>query len=140
MQAPDDNRHDGKLDILATHKTIWKPNNLETQRQHKIAKLRSKDTGRPLVLILEDNDVNMRLFSDLMEHMFECPTILTSDGEQAVRLARYYKPDLIQSDIQHPGISGLEVARLLRQDNRIRNIPLVCVTALGLPGDAEIIL
>ena len=76
------------------------------------------------VLIVEDNDLNMKLFNDLLEaHGYG--TLQTKDGLEAMRLARTHKPDLILMDIQLPEISGLEVTRWLKEDPELKDIPII---------------
>ncbi len=88
------------------------------------------------ILIVEDNELNMKLFCDLLEaHDYE--TVQTSDGMAALDLAREHNPDLILMDIQLPEISGLEVTKWLKEDEDLRNIPVVAVTAFAMKGDAE---
>jgi two-component system cell cycle response regulator DivK len=94
---------------------------------------------RPLqkkVLIVEDNDLNMKLFNDLLEaHGYD--TVQTNNGAEALELARRHHPNLILMDIQLPEISGLEVTRWIKQDNELRGIPIVAVTAFAMKGDEE---
>ena len=91
------------------------------------------------ILIVEDNALNMKLLNDILEvHGYE--TLPTGDGLQAVELARTQRPDLILLDIQLPDVSGLEVTRLLRADERTRNIPIIAVTAFAMGGDRERVL
>ncbi|MBI3710694.1 MAG: response regulator [Proteobacteria bacterium] len=88
------------------------------------------------VLIVEDNDLNMKLFNDLLEaHGYG--TLQTKDGLEAMRLARTHKPDLILMDIQLPEISGLEVTRWLKEDPDLKDIPIIAVTAFAMKGDEE---
>ena len=88
------------------------------------------------VLIVEDNDLNMKLFHDLLEaHGYG--TIQTKDGMEAMKLARERRPDLILMDIQLPEISGLEVTKWLKEDPELRRIPVVAVTAFAMKGDEE---
>ena len=88
------------------------------------------------VLIVEDNDLNMKLFHDLLEaHGYA--TIQTKDGMEAMKLAREHRPDLILMDIQLPEISGLEVTKWLKEDPELRRIPVVAVTAFAMKGDEE---
>ena len=80
------------------------------------------------VLIVEDNELNMKLFHDLLEaHGY--PTVGTRNGIEALDLARKHKPDLILMDIQLPEVSGLEVTKWLKDDPDLRHIPVVAVTA-----------
>ena len=88
------------------------------------------------VLIVEDNDLNMKLFHDLLEaHGYA--TIQTKDGMEAMKLAREHRPDLILMDIQLPEISGLEVTKWLKDDPDLKAIPVVAVTAFAMKGDEE---
>jgi two-component system, cell cycle response regulator DivK len=88
------------------------------------------------VLIVEDNELNMKLFNDLLEaHGYQ--TIKTASGVEAVDLARSQSPDLILMDIQLPEVSGLEVIRWLKADEALKKIPVVAITAFAMKGDEE---
>jgi two-component system, cell cycle response regulator DivK len=88
------------------------------------------------VLIVEDNDLNMKLFNDLLEaHGYS--TLQTRDGVEALRMARQHHPDLILMDIQLPEVSGLEVTKWLKEDDALRGIPVIAVTAFAMKGDEE---
>ncbi|HVC54652.1 MAG TPA: response regulator [Stellaceae bacterium] len=88
------------------------------------------------VLIVEDNDLNMKLFNDLLEaHGYS--TLQTRDGIEALRMAREHRPDLILMDIQLPEVSGLEVTKWLKEDDTLRTIPVIAVTAFAMKGDEE---
>ena len=91
------------------------------------------------ILIVEDNELNMKLFNDLLQAN-GYGTIQTMDGREAIGLAREHQPDLILMDIQLPEISGLEITRMLKTDNDLKNIPVVAVTAFAMKGDEEKIL
>jgi two-component system cell cycle response regulator DivK len=88
------------------------------------------------VLIVEDNDLNMKLFRDLLEaHGYD--TLQTKDGREALQIARDHHPDLIIMDIQLPEVSGLEVTKWIKEDEDIKSIPIVAVTAFAMKGDEE---
>jgi len=88
------------------------------------------------ILIVEDNELNMKLFNDLLQaHGYN--TVQTMDGRDAVTLARDHRPDLILMDIQLPEISGLEITRMLKADSDLKRIPVVAVTAFAMKGDEE---
>lgn len=88
------------------------------------------------ILIVEDNELNMKLFNDLLEaHGYT--TLQTHDGRDVVDLARQHRPDLIIMDIQLPDISGLEVTRILKDDDDLKSIPVIAVTAFAMKGDEE---
>ncbi len=88
------------------------------------------------VLIVEDNELNMKLFHDLLEaNGYE--TIETRNGIEALALARTHRPDLILMDIQLPEVSGLEVTKWLKDDDDLRSIPVIAITAFAMKGDEE---
>jgi two-component system cell cycle response regulator DivK len=91
------------------------------------------------VLIVEDSELNMRLFNDLLE-AFGYRTVKTRDGRQALPLAREHNPDLIVMDIQLPEISGLELTDRLKKDAGLKHIPVVAVTAFAMRGDEQRVL
>lgn len=88
------------------------------------------------VLIVEDNELNMKLFHDLLE-AHGMSTIQTSNGREALELAREHHPDLILMDIQLPEVSGLEVTKWLKEDDDLKSIPVIAVTAFAMKGDEE---
>ena len=88
------------------------------------------------VLIVEDNELNMKLFHDLLDaHGYR--TLQTRNGVEALDLAREHHPDLILMDIQLPEVSGLEVTKWIKEDESLREIPVVAVTAFAMKGDEE---
>ena len=88
------------------------------------------------VLIVEDNELNMKLFHDLLEaHGIE--TVETRNGKDVLELAREHKPDLILMDIQLPEISGLDVTKMLKGDEELKAIPVIAVTAFAMKGDEQ---
>ncbi len=88
------------------------------------------------VLVVEDNELNMKLFHDLLEaHGYNI--IQTRNGLEALDLARAHRPDLILMDIQLPEVSGLEVTKWIKEDEELRAIPIIAVTAFAMKGDEE---
>jgi two-component system cell cycle response regulator DivK len=91
---------------------------------------------RKKVLIVEDNDLNMKLFNDLLvAHGYG--TLQTRDGLEALALARLHHPDLILMDIQLPEVSGLQVTQWIKKDDDLSKIPIIAVTAFAMKGDEE---
>ncbi|NVK17579.1 MAG: response regulator [Methylocystaceae bacterium] len=91
------------------------------------------------VLIVEDNEMNMKLFNDLLQaHGYN--TIQTSNGHDAKDLASTHHPDLVIMDIQLPEISGIEVTKILKAEESLAHIPVIAVTAFAMKGDEEKIL
>jgi len=88
------------------------------------------------VLIVEDNELNMKLFNDLLEaHGYR--TVSTRNGIEAMDLAREHRPDLILMDIQLPEVSGMDVTRWIKADAELKAIPVIAVTAFAMKGDEE---
>lgn len=91
------------------------------------------------ILIVEDNDLNLKLFRDLLTAN-GYDTVETKEGLEAISLTRNMRPDLILMDIQLPEISGLDVTKKIKSDDEIRHIPIIAVTAFAMKDDEEKIL
>ena len=88
------------------------------------------------VLVVEDNELNMKLFNDLLEaHGYK--VVQTRDGLSALEIARKHMPDLILMDIQLPEVSGIEVTKWLKEDPDLKRIPVIAVTAFAMKGDEQ---
>ncbi len=93
-------------------------------------------TRAKTVLVVEDNELNMKLFNDLLEaHGYN--VIQARTGPQALDAARRQRPDLILMDIQLPEVSGLQVTQEILKDPRLAAIPVIAVTAFAMKGDEE---
>jgi two-component system cell cycle response regulator DivK len=88
------------------------------------------------ILVVEDNELNLKLFCDLLRaHGYEAEPV--RDGREAVDRARAFAPDLIIMDIQMPYISGLELIEQMKADEELKTIPIMAVTAYAAKGDEE---
>jgi two-component system cell cycle response regulator DivK len=88
------------------------------------------------VLIVEDNELNMKLFRDLLEiHGYQ--TLEARTGPEALECLKENRPDLILMDIQLPEVSGLEVTREIKSSPELSDIPVIAVTAFAMKGDEE---
>ena len=88
------------------------------------------------ILVVEDNELNLKLFCDLLRAQgYEAEPV--RDGREAVERARAFVPDLIIMDIQLPFISGLELIEQLKVDGELKAIPIMAVTAYAARGDEE---
>jgi two-component system cell cycle response regulator DivK len=87
-----------------------------------------------LVLIVEDNEKNMKLARDILQAK-GFKTVEAVTGEEGVKLAKEKKPDLVLMDIQLPGISGIDAFKQLRADAITARIPVVALTASVTPTD-----
>jgi two-component system cell cycle response regulator DivK len=88
------------------------------------------------VLVVEDNELNLKLFCDLLRaHGFTTEPV--RDGREAVARAKAFEPDLVVMDIQLPHVSGLELIGQMKRDPRLRGIPVMAVTAYAGRDDEE---
>jgi two-component system, cell cycle response regulator DivK len=88
------------------------------------------------VLVVEDNELNLKLFCDLLRaHEFTVEPV--SDGREAVERAREFMPDLVVMDIQLPHVSGDELIRRMKADPALQAIPIMAVTAYSGREDEE---
>ena len=88
------------------------------------------------VLVVEDNELNLRLFCDLLRaHDYDAEPV--RDGREAMDRARTFQPDVIVMDIQMPHVTGLELTEAIRADAGLANIPIMAVTAYAGKGDEE---
>jgi two-component system cell cycle response regulator DivK len=88
------------------------------------------------ILVVEDNELNLKLFCDLLRaHGYAAEPV--RDGREALERARSFGPDLIVMDIQMPHISGLELIEQLKADAELKAIPIMAVTAYAAKGDEE---
>ena len=88
------------------------------------------------VLIVEDNDKNMKLFRDLLQATGYI-TVEASTGEDAIELAVADTPALVLMDVQLPGIDGVEALARLRHDKRTASVPVIALTAQAMHRDRE---
>ena len=88
------------------------------------------------ILIVEDNALNIKLFCDLLAAHGHQPEAVT-DSRNALDVARSFAPDLVITDIQLPHVSGLELIEMIRADEKLRDVPIMAVTAYSAPGDEE---
>ena len=91
------------------------------------------------VLIVEDNELNMKLFNDLLKaNGYE--TLQSRSGLDGIEVAKARKPDLILMDIQLPELSGMDAIKWLKQDEELKRTPVIAITAFAMKGDEERIL
>jgi two-component system cell cycle response regulator DivK len=91
---------------------------------------------RKRILVVENNQIGLMLLSQLLRvHGYQI--LQTPEGSEAIDLARDEQPDLILMDIGLPDVCGLDVTRLLKQDDQTKAIPIIAVTAFAMPGDEK---
>jgi two-component system cell cycle response regulator DivK len=90
----------------------------------------------PQVLVVEDNERNMKLFRDVLQAS-GFRTLEATTGESAVELVFEQRPDLVLMDIQLPDIDGVEALERVRADDRFASVPVLALTAQAMEGDRE---
>ncbi|HSQ21339.1 MAG TPA: response regulator [Coriobacteriia bacterium] len=86
------------------------------------------------ILLVEDNPQNRYLMTFLLEsHGYTVD--VAEDGATALRMLAERVPDLILMDMQLPMVDGYEATRRIKADERLRQIPLVALTAHSMKGD-----
>jgi CheY-like chemotaxis protein len=91
---------------------------------------------RARILVIEDNPANLELMRYLLESFGH--TVLTAaDGEIGVEMVRKERPDLVLCDVQLPKLDGIGVARAVRGDPQLHDVPLIAVTAFAMVGDRD---
>jgi CheY-like chemotaxis protein len=89
-----------------------------------------------VVLVVEDNEKNMKLFRDVLQAS-GFKTLEATTAEEGIELAAAHRPSLVLMDVQLPGIDGVEALERLRGDDRTAAIPVLAVTAQAMRGDRE---
>ncbi len=92
--------------------------------------------AREHVLVVEDNEMNMKLFRDVLAAR-GYPTLEARTGAEAVDLAKRHIPAVVLMDVQLPDVDGVEALRRIRTDARTAYVPVVAVTAQAMDGDRE---
>ena len=88
------------------------------------------------ILIVEDNEKNMKLVRDILRHNGH-ETIEATTGTDGVRLAVEHRPDLVLMDIQLPDIDGIEALRRIREVEELDGVPVIAVSASVMPDDQQ---
>ena len=91
---------------------------------------------RRQILVVEDNERNMKLFCDILQAS-GFGTLEATTGERAVEVALEHGPDLVLMDIQLPDIDGVAALGRLRADGRTASLPVLALTAQAMEGDRE---
>jgi PAS domain S-box-containing protein len=90
-----------------------------------------------LVLYVEDNPANLKLVEQLIARRSNMRLLTAQNGNDGIRLARGYLPDVILMDINLPGISGIEAMKIIHLDPVTAHIPVIALSANAIPSDVE---
>jgi CheY-like chemotaxis protein len=88
------------------------------------------------ILLVEDNPMNRRVVQFLLKS-YGYVVLEARDGQEALQLVKLHMPDLILMDLQLPGLDGYAITKMIKEDDLIKNIPIVALTAYAMRGDAE---
>ncbi len=91
---------------------------------------------RKTVLVIEDNEMNMKLVRALLQ-IGQYNMIEAGDAESGIQFARARKPDLILMDVHLPGMDGLSATRIIKEDPVLKHIPVIALTSYAMQGDAK---
>jgi CheY-like chemotaxis protein/HPt (histidine-containing phosphotransfer) domain-containing protein len=117
----------------ALGRSFWNPDPVSPTLLRDIKKV------RPLnVLLAEDNDINQRLATTLLERYGHRVTVV-GNGREALKQLEWRSFDLVFMDVQMPELDGLEATAIIRQRERGtgRHIPVIAMTACAMKGDRE---
>jgi CheY-like chemotaxis protein len=92
--------------------------------------------GNKSILVIEDNELNMKLVKGLLE-IGKYRMLEATDAESGIQLIREQRPDLVLMDIQLPGMDGLSATEIIKEDPLIKDIPIVALTSYAMQGDEE---
>jgi putative two-component system response regulator len=101
----------------------------ENTSMHVIKKVGGSRMPHEKILLVDDEDSNLRLLTQWLVPL-GYDIELAENGEEAVRKAREWRPDLIILDIMMPVMDGFEASRILKTNPETKNIPIIMVTAL----------
>lgn len=92
-----------------------------------------------LILVVEDDDANLLLTQTVLEQAGH-RVLSAVSAEQAREVLSVEHPDLVLTDIELPGDSGLDLAREVLGDPRTRDVPVVALTAHAMPDMRQKVL
>lgn len=95
-----------------------------------------KPTKNKIVLVIEDNELNMKLIRSLLQ-IGGYRILEVIDAETGIQMAREHLPDLILMDVQLPGMDGLSATRIIRKDPKLQHIPVIALTSYAMRGNGE---
>jgi len=91
------------------------------------------------ILVVDDNETNLRLINAVLKTRgYEL--LQAASGEAALEMLAAERPALVLMDVQMPGLSGVDVARMIRAMPALADLPLIAITAMAMKGDREQIL
>jgi putative two-component system response regulator len=127
---------EGKLDKQVVGVLIELVGKKTVENEAAVGARKTADDDKGTILVVEDNDLNMKLVRSLL--MFDNFNVLEAvSAEKGIELARAHRPDMILMDVQLPGMDGLTATKMIKQDEELKHIPVVALTSYAMQGDEE---
>ncbi len=92
--------------------------------------------GKNRLLIVDDEPTNIHILSNILSGDYEIRA--ANNGQRAIEAAKSQAPDLILLDMIMPGLDGLQVCKLLQEDEATKDIPVIFVTSMSDPANEEL--
>jgi signal transduction histidine kinase/AmiR/NasT family two-component response regulator len=128
----------GSMFWIELKSTMPVPSRVEGAVERVVPAVASHVEGEPTtVLYVEDNPANLKLVEEIISFRPDLRLLSAPDGHLGIELARAHRPDIILMDINLPGVNGIDALKLLRNDPRTADIPVIALTANAMPRDVE---
>ncbi|MBM4327558.1 MAG: response regulator [Deltaproteobacteria bacterium] len=114
----------------------------EAQEREAIARVSGRDEEGlrkirgAMVLLAEDNEINQEVAEEILEQAGLVVRI-ANNGKEAVEMVKAGNFDVVLMDIQMPVMGGLEATQEIRRDERLKDLPIIAMTAHAMAGDRE---
>jgi CheY-like chemotaxis protein len=92
-----------------------------------------KNLEAPKILVVDDYNDNLVIMSLSLQGM-GYRVVTASNGEEAILVAMLARPDLILMDISMPQLDGFAAARRIHENEELKEVPIVAVTAFATEG------
>ncbi len=90
-------------------------------------------TARPRVLVVDDESINIKALNEALRD--QCEVLFATSGRKALAVAAATLPDLVLLDIKMPEMDGYAVCRAMKDDDLLRAVPVIFITALASEAD-----
>lgn len=134
----------GVESLVGTGSTFWiemalatEPSSPAPTPSPQTAALGKDDNHVRTLLYVEDNPANLLLLQSLMAHRPNIDLLIANNACEGLAKAQSARPDVILTDVNLPGMSGIDMLKILRDDPATAHIPVVALSANAIPGDIE---
>lgn len=104
--------------------------NAQEQFQADLTEEQESERSNPVIMVVDDEEKVRKNVADILSST-EYEVADADTGEKALRMSRTSPPDLILMDIAMPGISGIEVLEVMKQEKPLQNIPVIMLTGIA---------